>query len=75
MMSDEMGENESVEAGGRGLQQRANVATCVECGGLSGLRWWGWRAYRVDDPETNEPPALALYCPTCAEREFGYGAG
>jgi hypothetical protein len=34
----------------------------------------GWRAYRVDDPESNERPALALYCPTCAECEFGFGA-
>ena len=67
-----MGANESVEAGDRGLQLRANVATCVECGSLSGLRWAGWRAYRVDDPETNEPPALALYCPTCATQEFGH---
>jgi len=64
--------NEPVEAGGRGLQQRANVATCAKCGTLSGLHWAGWRAYRVEDPETNEPPALALYCPTCAREEFGH---
>jgi hypothetical protein len=69
-----MDERKSVEAGGRGSQQGANVATCVECESLSGLRWAGWRAYRIDDPETNEPPALALYCPTCAEREFGFRA-
>jgi hypothetical protein len=30
----------------------------------------GWRAYRSDDPELDEPPALAFYCPDCAAREF-----
>jgi hypothetical protein len=30
-----------------------------------------WRGYRIDDPNENEPPALAFYCPTCAYREFG----
>jgi hypothetical protein len=40
----------------------------------SGLYWQGWRAYRVDDPETVEPPAVAFFCQACAEREFGYGA-
>jgi len=56
----------SVEVSGQ-----ANV-TCAECGTVSDVFWVGWRAYRVDDPETNELPALALCCPTCAEREFGY---
>jgi hypothetical protein len=36
--------------------------------------WQGWRAYRVDDPDTDEPPAVAFFCQACAEREFGYGA-
>ena len=75
MLSAGMGANESVEAGGRGLHQQANLATCVQCRTLSGPHWASWRAYRVDDPELNEPPALALYCPACAEREFGSGAG
>lgn len=44
---------------------------CVECRTLSdeGARWW--RAYRIDDPSEGELPALAFYCPICAEREFG----
>lgn len=58
----------------RDLQQQANVVTCAECGCFSGLRWTGWRAYRVDDPKRNESPALAFYCPTCAECTFGYRA-
>jgi hypothetical protein len=49
----------------------AGVMRCQECGCLSSPTWWGWRAYRTDDPECDEPPALAFYCPACAEREFG----
>lgn len=64
-----------MDASGRDLQQRANVATCAECGCLSGLRWAGWRAYRIEDPELDESPALAFFCPTCAECRFGFGAG
>jgi hypothetical protein len=30
----------------------------------------GWRAYRVNVEEGDEP-AVAFYCPACAEREFG----
>ena len=52
-------------------QQKATTVRCAECSSSSGLYWQGWRAYRVDDPETDEPPALAFYCPTCAKREFG----
>jgi hypothetical protein len=52
-------------------QARATFVRCAECKSSSGLYWQGWRALRVDDPEIDEPPALAFYCPTCAEREFG----
>jgi hypothetical protein len=45
---------------------------CAECKCSSGLYWHGWRGYRTDDPELGEPPAVAFYCPTCSEREFGY---
>lgn len=48
-----------------------NVVVCQECGRCSQLRWRGWRAYRIDDPNAGEPPALAFYCPACASREFG----
>jgi hypothetical protein len=51
----------------------ARVVCCVECGCSSGLRWAGWRAVRVDEPEYHEPPRLAFYCPACAEAEFGSG--
>jgi hypothetical protein len=45
---------------------------CAECGSVSGIFWAGWRAYHVDDPKTTGAPTLSLYCPTCAETEFGY---
>ena len=44
---------------------------CVECHATSDEAARHWRAYRIDDPTENEPPALAFYCPVCAEREFG----
>jgi hypothetical protein len=45
---------------------------CAECRCSSGLYWHGWRGYRIHHPELGEPPAVAFYCPTCSEREFGY---
>jgi hypothetical protein len=44
---------------------------CVECKSLSGPEARFWRSYRIDDPSEDELPALAFYCPSCAEREFG----
>jgi hypothetical protein len=71
----ETGEMGSENATGRDHQgQRAASVHCAECKCSSGLYWQGWRAYRVDDPETVEPPAVAFFCQACAEREFGYGA-
>lgn len=52
-------------------EQAVNIVECRECGISSGAFWVRWRAYRTDDPEQNEPPALAFYCPACADREFG----
>jgi len=49
----------------------ANTVTCVECGTSSGLNWRGWLAYRVEDPEQEDPPELGFYCPVCAERDLG----
>jgi hypothetical protein len=42
---------------------------CVECGERAADRACGWRAYRVDFDEGDEPE-LAFYCQACAEREF-----
>jgi hypothetical protein len=59
-----------LNASSRGRQRKATTVHCAECKCSSGLYWQGWRAYRTDDPELDEPPALAFYCPTCAGREF-----
>jgi len=52
------------------------VLYCVECGCPSGELGQGWVAYRCDELDPDEPddgrPSVAVYCPTCAEREFGY---
>jgi len=58
-------------AGIRLDEREARIVSCEECGCLSGLRWAGWRAYRTDGPELDEPPALGFYCPSCAAAEFG----
>ena len=63
---------------GRGTENRGEPGRfivkplrCVECRALSDLEARRWRSYRIDDPTEDEPPALAFYCPACAEREFG----
>ena len=48
-----------------------HVLACAECPRVSSVSARGWRAYRTDDPELEEPPELAFYCPQCAAREFG----
>ncbi len=59
------------EGAGRRKYESARLLMCVECGVLSDPDAWGWRGYRMDDPDSHEWPALAFYCPVCAEREFG----
>jgi hypothetical protein len=66
--------NERPNDGLRVKYSFGNLVRCAECACLSGLRWPGWRAYRMDDPAHGERPGLAFFCPECAEREFGYGA-
>jgi hypothetical protein len=46
---------------------------CAECNSSSGLYWQGWRADRSDEPDAGELPALAFFCPVCANEEFGEG--
>jgi hypothetical protein len=54
--------------GGEG--RHVHVLVCTECPRVSSMTARGWRAYRVDDPEAGDPPALAFYCPECAEEIF-----
>jgi hypothetical protein len=43
--------------------------TCIECGREQAAGERGWRAYLTDDEDA--PAEAIVYCPTCAEREFG----
>ena len=56
----------------RRASEDVHVLACAECPRVSGITVRGWKAYRTDDPLSDEPPALAFYCPECAEREFGW---
>jgi hypothetical protein len=60
-----------VNASGRDHRRKRTSIHCAECKRSSGLYWHGWRAFRTDDPELGEAPALAFYCPSCGLREFG----
>lgn len=46
--------------------RRVPTVQCTECRCESDLRWRGWRAYRIEDPEGDEPPEIAFYCPECS---------
>ena len=50
--------------------EAAEPLRCVECGRVQTAPVArGWRAYlTVDD---DEPAEAVVYCPECAEREFG----
>jgi hypothetical protein len=54
----------------RETSEDVHVLACTECPRVSSTAR-GWKAYRVDDPETDEPPRLAFYCPDCSQAEFG----
>jgi len=64
------GDGRGIESASSRGYQFVDFLRCVECGTLSDLHARGWRGYRVDDPDEDEPPALAFYCPRCAHREF-----
>jgi hypothetical protein len=54
-----------------GRQPAHPLVQCVECNRISGPYWIRWRAYLIGEPDSDEPPELTLYCPACADREFG----
>jgi hypothetical protein len=43
--------------------------TCVECSREQAASKRGWKAYLTVDED--EPAEAVVYCPACAEREFG----
>lgn len=47
----------------------AEFLRCVECGREQAVDERGWRAYLTTDE--HEPAKALVYCPECAEREFG----
>jgi len=53
-------------------EREVHVLACAECPRVSTVTARGWKAYRSDDPETDEAPRLAFFCPDCAEREFDF---
>jgi hypothetical protein len=44
---------------------------CIECAAAAEGRASGWRALIADDPRDDESAEVAVYCPACAEGEFG----
>jgi hypothetical protein len=49
------------------IDNRTRRLECLDCGTTSPYER-GWQAFLTDD----DPPEIAIYCPECAEREFGY---
>lgn len=43
---------------------------CIECGAASDELAAGWRAYLAQD-DGEEESRLELFCPQCADRQFG----
>lgn len=50
--------------------RRVPTVACTECRRPSDPGWRGWRAYLIEDPESDEPPEVAFYCPACS-RDLG----
>lgn len=44
---------------------------CKECGRLSHGKAPGWRALLNGEPDVDEFDFVTIFCPVCAEREFG----
>ena len=46
-----------------------SVLRCQECR-CSSETAKGWLAFIAEDPDDDEPPEVATYCPPCADREL-----
>jgi hypothetical protein len=55
------------------LQRLASFAPlrCAQCGRFSTSDAAGWRGHRTDLEDDGDLPAVAMFCPDCAELEFG----
>jgi len=47
------------------------AGACAQCGRSADPSWLGWGCYRIDEPDVDDEPQLAFFCPECAAREFG----
>jgi hypothetical protein len=36
------------------------------------MRAAGWTTFLSEDPDGLEPSCVGVFCPVCAERDFGY---
>ena len=52
----------------------ATVLRCAECGAESDQLATGWRAYLAPEPDEEPEGEIFMFCPGCAEREFGDSA-
>jgi len=50
---------------------KGTVMWCEGCGRPWANRLERWRVYLTDEEVEDEPPRAVVYCPACAEREFG----
>jgi len=59
--------------GKAGMPETAVVVrvACANCGRESDEKWTGFRAWRIDEPGTDEGPAVAFFCLACSLYEFG----
>jgi hypothetical protein len=51
----------------------ATGLVCLECGAHADDRAHGWQAFFANGIEFPQA-AVLVYCPSCADREFGEGA-
>jgi DNA-directed RNA polymerase subunit RPC12/RpoP len=55
--------------GGEFPRKRGRNLRCAECGREQTAGELGWKAYLTTDED--EPAEASVYCPECAEGEFG----
>ena len=63
-----------LEAGGYRRARVGQTGThfrCIECGAECDQLAKGWRAYLAPEPNEEPESELLMFCPECAEREFG----
>jgi hypothetical protein len=53
------------------MRQVGTALSCQECGTESDHLATGWRAYLARDEDDEAEGEVRMFCPACAEREFG----